>query len=173
MLRIISVKRKKWKIVLIQILFSGIYSQRILSSQRYFWKRIGVRIIITILSGFVGGYLNLSEKMSLCHKLQFSNPISFQPDGVYLWYYKLRLFDQPECISWNIKGLQHWVATIGTKKTKNYKRNWVFVTNSDFLIPISLHFNVGDLRYFKLSIILDQIMIVRNIKGLHHQIAKI
>ena len=48
-----------------------------------------------------------------------------------------------------------------------------FVTNSDFLIPIYLYFNVGDLRYLKLSIISDQIMIVWNIKGLHHQITKI
>ena len=56
------------------------------------------------------------------------------------------------------------------------QRNWVFVTNSDFLIPLSLHFNVGDLRNFKISIILDQIMkidLIWNIKGLHHQIAKI
>ena len=36
------------------------------------------------------------------------------------------------------------------------KRNWVSFTNSDFPIPIYLHFNVGDLKYFKLSIILDQ-----------------
>ena len=38
------------------------------------------------------------------------------------------------------------------------QRNWVFVTNSDFLIPISLQPNVVDLRYFKLWILLDQIM---------------
>ena len=45
------------------------------------------------------------------------------------------------------------------------QRNWVFVTNSDFPIPLSLHFNVGGLRYFKLWIILDQIMILWNITG--------
>ena len=49
----------------------------------------------------------------------------------------------------------------------HWEKNWVFVTNSDFLIPISLHLIVGDLRYFKLWIILDQIIIVWNIKVLH------
>ena len=38
----------------------------------------------------------------------------------------------------------------------NYKkRNWVLATNLDFLNPISLQFNVGDLWYFKLWILLD------------------
>ncbi len=32
----------------------------------------------------------------------------------------------------------------------NRQRNWVFVTNSDFQIPISLQPNVVDIRYFKL-----------------------
>ena len=41
---------------------------------------------------------------------------------------------------------------------KQCQRNWVFVTNSDFLIPISLQPNVVDLRYFKLWILLDQII---------------
>ena len=50
------------------------------------------------------------------------------------------------------------------------KMNWVFVTklrltSSDFLIPISLYFNVGDLRYFQLWIIFDRIGIVWNRKG--------
>ena len=43
------------------------------------------------------------------------------------------------------------------------RRNWVFATNSDFLIPISLHPNVLDLRFFKLWILLDQIITVWNI----------
>ena len=34
-------------------------------------------------------------------------------------------------------------------------RNRVFVTNSDFLIPISMQPNVVDLKYFKLWILLD------------------
>ena len=39
------------------------------------------------------------------------------------------------------------------------KRNWVFATNSDFLIPIYLQPNVVDLRYFKLWIMLDVMII--------------
>ena len=38
------------------------------------------------------------------------------------------------------------------------ERNWVFATNSDFKIPISLKPNVVDRRYFKLWILVDQIM---------------
>ena len=55
----------------------------------------------------------------------------------------------------------------------NYTRNWVFVTNSDFLITISLEPNVADLRYFKLWILLDQIIWVWNIKGLQPRVIKI
>ena len=33
-----------------------------------------------------------------------------------------------------------------------YQRNWVFATNSDFLIPLSLQPNVLDLRYFIISV---------------------
>ena len=52
-------------------------------------------------------------------------------------------------------------------------RNWVFATNSDFLISISLEPNVADLRYFKLWILLDQIIWVWNIKDLQHRVPKI
>ena len=38
--------------------------------------------------------------------------ISLQPDGVNLWYFKLRLLDQKELTVWNIKSLQHRVAKI-------------------------------------------------------------
>ena len=48
--------------------------------------------------------------------------------------------------------------------------NWVFATNSDFLITISLKPNVVDLRYFKLWILLNQIW---NVKGLQHRVLKI
>ena len=51
--------------------------------------------------------------------------------------------------------------------------NWVFATNSDFLITISLEPNVADLRYFKLWILLDQIIWIWNIKGLQHRVLKI
>ena len=50
------------------------------------------------------------------------------------------------------------------------QRNWVFATNSDFLITITLEPNVADLRYFKLWILLDQIIWVWNIKGLQHRV---
>ena len=42
------------------------------------------------------------------------------------------------------------------------ERNWVFATNSDFLIPISLQPNVVTLRYFKQWILLDQKICVWN-----------
>ena len=52
--------------------------------------------------------------------------------------------------------------------------NWVFATNSDFPITISLEPNVVALRYFKLWILLDQIIWVWNIiKGLQHRVLKI
>ena len=42
----------------------------------------------------------------------FKIPISFQPDSVNLWYFKLRLFCLTEFIVWNIKGLLHHFAKI-------------------------------------------------------------
>ena len=42
--------------------------------------------------------------------------------------------------------------------SKDSQRNWVFATNFDFLIPISLQPNDIDLRYFKLWFLLDQII---------------
>ena len=53
------------------------------------------------------------------------------------------------------------------------KRNWVFATNSNFPIVITLQPNVVDLRYFKLWILLDQIIQVWNIKGLQYLVAGI
>ncbi len=62
----------------------------------------------------------------------------------------------------------------GSSKFSNQKlRNWVFATNSDFLITISLKPNVVDLRYFKLWILLNQIIRVWNIKGLQQRVLKI
>ena len=42
----------------------------------------------------------------------FVNPISLQPNGVSLWYFKLTLFDLIAFIVWNIKDLRHWVAMV-------------------------------------------------------------
>jgi len=39
-------------------------------------------------------------------------PISLQPDGANLWYFKLRLFYLKVLIVWNIEGLRHWVTKI-------------------------------------------------------------
>ena len=50
--------------------------------------------------------------------------------------------------------------------------NWVFATNSDFLIFVSLQHNVAYHRYFKLCILMAQIIKVWNIICLHHQVAK-
>jgi len=38
--------------------------------------------------------------------------LSLQPNGVNLWYFKLRLFDRTNFVVWNIQGLRHWVAQI-------------------------------------------------------------
>ena len=46
-----------------------------------------------------------------------------------------------------------------------WQRNWVVVTNSDFLIPIFWQPSVLGLRYFKLRILSDQIIQVYNFKG--------
>ena len=53
------------------------------------------------------------------------------------------------------------------------QRNWVFATNSDFLISISLQLNIVYIWYFKLWIMLDQIIKLWNIKGFNHQVVKI
>ena len=53
------------------------------------------------------------------------------------------------------------------------QRNWVFATDFDFTIPIALHPDVVDLLNFKLWILLDQIFLVLNIKGLQNQVVKI
>ena len=54
-------------------------------------------------------------------------------------------------------------ALIETEKSA--KRNWVLATNSDFQIAICLQPDGVNLWYFKLWIILDQMIIVWNIKG--------
>ena len=48
----------------------------------------------------------------------------------------------------------------------------MFATKSDSLILISLQPYVVDFRHFKLWILLDQIILVWNSKGLHHKVAK-
>ena len=42
----------------------------------------------------------------------FLIPISLQPYGVKLWFFKLRPLDLAEFIVWNTKRIKHWVAKI-------------------------------------------------------------
>ena len=53
----------------------------------------------------------------------------------------------------------------------NWQTSWVFVTNSNFPIVITLQPDVVDLGYFKLWILVDQI--VWNIKGFQYPVAEI
>ena len=53
------------------------------------------------------------------------------------------------------------------------QRNWVFVTNSNCLIPISLQSDDVNIWYFKLRFFILTEFIVWNIKGLRHWVAKI
>ena len=48
----------------------------------------------------------------MAKKSNFLILISLQPDGVNLWYFKLRLLDLTEIIVWNVYGLRHWVEKI-------------------------------------------------------------
>ena len=59
------------------------------------------------------------------------------------------------------------------QNSKFLKRNWVFVTNSDFLIPIFFPHDGVNLWYFKLRFFHLTEFIVWNISGLRHWVAKI
>ena len=87
---------------------------------------------------------------------------------IYRFYYS---FDK--YISFYFIAIHGEWITFERKQTFALQRNWVFATNSDFLIPISLRPDVVDLRYFKVRTLFDQITVVWNIKGLHHRVAKI
>ena len=47
------------------------------------------------------------------------------------------------------------------KTPNSLEKKWVYATNSDFLVPKSFEPNVLHLRYFKLWILLDEIILVR------------
>ena len=80
-------------------------------------------------------------------------PRSLQTNVVDLWYFKLyiNLINQIILVL-NVKGLRHQIIKIHGIENLGLQlqRHWVFATNSDFLIPISLKTNVVDLRYYKL-----------------------
>ena len=66
----------------------------------------------------------------------FLIPVSQQPDGVNLQYFKLSLCDLKEFIVWNIKDLPHWIAKIFRKSeflcNKSVNRKELrFATNSN------------------------------------------
>jgi len=67
---------------------------------------------------FIWNPWNWSQKRSwkgnefLPQTLIFIIPISLQPEGVNLLYFKLSLFDLTEFIVWNILGIRHCVAKI-------------------------------------------------------------
>ena len=69
---------------------------------------------------------------------------------------------------------QHWKKKLKLRNQELIpQRNWVFDTNSDFIITLSLEPNVADLRYFKIWILLNQIIWIWNIKGLKSRVLKI
>ena len=67
---------------------------------------------------------------------------------------------------------KNWIQRVQSPK-HIIQRNWVIAPNANSLIPLSLQFNVVDLRYFKLWILMDEIIKVWNIKGLRHLVLEI
>ena len=69
---------------------------------------------------------------------------------------------------------KNWIAKM-TKLSWKYfeQRNWVFATNSNMLIPMSLQPDGVCLWYFKLRILDLTVFIVWNIKDLRRYVAKI
>ena len=53
------------------------------------------------------------------------------------------------------------------------QRSWVFATNWNFPIPIPIEPDDVNLKYFKLRLLALAELIVWNIKGLRHGVAKI
>jgi len=81
-----------------------------------------------------------------------------------LWNYKIMNYEIStiyECVEKLslIIGCNIWMIFLRSElNVATFQRNWVFVTNSDFLIPISLQSNVADIWHFKLWLLLDQII---------------
>ena len=62
--------------------------------------------------GNLGTFISKERNWVFAKNLNFLTPISLQPDGVNLWYFKLRLFELQALIVWNIKGLGKRVAKL-------------------------------------------------------------
>ena len=58
----------------------------------------------------------------------FIFPISLQPHGVFLLYFKFRLLDLAQFIIWNIKDLQHRVAKITGLENQSLWHDFTFLT---------------------------------------------
>ena len=105
------------------------------------------------------------QKASFTLLDNFSSKIIFFPS------WKQRILSIKYIVLTNINYVESKQYT--NENIGKWKRYWVFYTNSDFLIPITLQPNCIDLRYFQLSIRFNETIKVRNVKGFHHQVAKI
>ena len=110
-------------------------------------------------------------KIALQKSLNLLLPVQRGIWGFYCKPLMFRIFENPEK---NAESML-WVWRSTHTKLLHFKseRNWVFATNSDFIITISLEPNVVDLRYFKLWILLTTLIWVWNITSLHHRVLKI
>ena len=75
--------------------------------------------------------------------LNFLSPISLQPNGVNLWYFKLRLFDLPELKVWNIKGAGKQVAKLWELENLSL---WQKLNSFNKILIVSLQLSI--VRYF-------------------------
>ena len=69
--------------------------------------------------------------------------------------------------------LMHYFFRPFSPFIERVQRNWVFATNLNFLIPISLQFDKVHIWYFKLILFNIKAFIVWNIKYVLHQIVNI
>ena len=86
------------------------------------------------------------------------------------WVIKRRAFKKKQKVFVLIE--KNHFANFDSNKIR-LERNWVFATNSTFLIPISLQPDNLNLWYFKLTLFNPTAFIVWNIKGLPHWVATI
>ena len=88
---------------------------------------------------------------------------------IYSQYWELNTLNQRKSINLPSTTLHIFMFDTGWRGCliqglgKKNKRNWVFATNSSFLIPISLQPDAVHLSYFKLSSVDPKDVIVGNI----------
>ena len=89
------------------------------------------------------------------------------------WELDMEVFDIDIFLRRNmIKHIKFCITAFPLSK-KTFSKELSLCHKLWFLITISLEPNVADLRFFKLWILLDQIIWVWNIKGLRHWVLKI